>query len=97
MSLGTVTISATVDGKTATATLRVASSGVATVTVVVAPDLAVGDSTAATTILRDRDGNALNDRVVTWTVSNPAIANISAHDGRPDWPRGRLRHRHGNE
>jgi uncharacterized protein YjdB len=81
LSFGAVTISATVDGQTASAALEVAPPAVATVTIVIAPEVAAGDSIVATTILRDEDGNALTDRPVTWTVNNPGVATVSPTTG----------------
>ncbi|HEY9461690.1 MAG TPA: Ig-like domain-containing protein [Vicinamibacterales bacterium] len=81
VALGTATISATVDGKTATAPITVAPPAVATVTIVLNPDLIVGDTTTAQTILRDADQTTLKNREVAWTVENPTIASVSPTTG----------------
>ena len=75
---GTVSISGTVDTKTASATLVVTSSTVATVSVTAATtSLAVGQSTQATAVLKDVNGNTVT-APVTWSSSAPATASVSS-------------------
>lgn len=79
---GTVTISATSEGRTGLVTLTVtlAPRPVATVTVTV-PDtvlLVQGKPTLATAVLRDSTGTVLTGRVISWSSSNAAVATVSA-------------------
>lgn len=80
VSAGTATITATSEGRTGTATVTTAVTfPVATVTVTPAlATLVTGTSQQLTATLRDGAGNALTDRTITWTSSNPAIATVSA-------------------
>jgi uncharacterized protein YjdB len=76
---GSVTITATVDGRSGTAAITVAPQPVATVTL---------DPTGATTIVGRRvtfratafgaQGNPLTGRTIVWTSSNPVIATVSS-------------------
>jgi uncharacterized protein YjdB len=75
---GTVSISGTVDGKTASATLVVTSAVVASVTVTAATtSLSVGQSTQATAVLKDANGNIVT-APITWSSSAPSIASVSS-------------------
>jgi len=74
LQVGTTEITATADGKTAAKTLRVWPQPVASVTVepgeITLPQFRKSTFRA---VARDRRGNVLGDRVVTWTTSNPAV------------------------
>ena len=75
---GTASITATVDGKTASRDVRVISSPVATIAVTVASTtLAIGGTTQATALLRDAAGNVITGRPVTWSSSNNSIATVN--------------------
>jgi uncharacterized protein YjdB len=74
---GTTQVRATVDGVTATATVRVFRAPVARVTI--QPDslvLAPGSSGAFSAVALDAQGNALTGRAVTWTVANTGVATL---------------------
>ena len=78
---GTVTIAATVDGITGTATVTVQPPPVAVV--VVSPTsgtgtVAAGASAQFAASPRDAAGNVLTGRVVTWTSSNTAVATVTS-------------------
>lgn len=79
IALGAVTITATVEGQSATAAIMVVPVPVATVSVSPAPVSLVAFTTqqlSATT--RDAAGNILADRVVTWSSSNSGVATVSS-------------------
>ena len=74
---GTVTIRATVDGKSGQAAISVVSTPVATVEVT--PPIAsleIGDSVRLQAIPRATDGSVLSNRVATWTSSDNGVASI---------------------
>lgn len=75
---GQVSISATAEGKTGTASI----TGLAPVaTVTLRPDslvLAPGDTVTLVATLKDAAGNTLQDRTVAWTSPDPSIATVSA-------------------
>ena len=78
VATGTATITATVEGKTGTATLTVSEFAVASVTV--APSLTNLNPRASvqlTATVRDVTGAVATNRVVSWTSSNSAIASVS--------------------
>lgn len=80
VTAGTATITATSEGRTGTATVTTAVTfPVATVTVTpgVVP-LIQGSTQQLTATLRDGAGNALADRLITWTSSNTAVASVSS-------------------
>jgi alpha-tubulin suppressor-like RCC1 family protein/uncharacterized protein YjdB len=75
---GQVTISASSEGKTATAALTIAPVPVAVVTVTPATaDLLVGQTVQLTAATRDSLGVFLNGRVVVWTSSDTLFATVS--------------------
>ena len=80
VGVGSTEISATSEGTSASQMLRVWPQPVATVTVdpahVSVPQFQKVRFTATT---RDRRGNVLNDRAVTWSSSDPAIFYIKAN------------------
>lgn len=79
---GPVTITATSEGKSGTATVNVTAipvTPVATVTVSPsAPTIIVGSTVQLTASTLDADGNALTGRSITWASSNSSIASVSA-------------------
>ena len=86
VAAGTATISAASEGKTATANitvkLDVPAIPVASVSVAAAPDtLEAWDPSTMVATLRDANSNILTNRVVRWSVSNPAVATIDSVTG----------------
>jgi hypothetical protein len=78
VSPGTVTISATIDGKLGSKTLTVVPVPAATVSVTLAAGtVQMGQTTQATAVVRDLAGNALTGRTVSWSTSAPSIASVS--------------------
>ena len=79
VSKGQATVTATVEGKTASAIIFVTDASVAsaTVTAPVPSPFFVGQSVQATATLRDLTNNVLTNYAVTWTSSNPSVANVS--------------------
>lgn len=79
---GSATITASLDSKTANATVTVgvpAPEPVATITVTLnAGTLTVGQSTQATAVLKDANGNVLTGRTISWTSAAPELASVSA-------------------
>jgi len=83
VSAGSATITATSEGRTATASVQV--------TPVVAPVASIAFSTSATglavgqtlrlvTEVRDASGQVLTGRAITWTSSAPAVATVASAD-----------------
>jgi uncharacterized protein YjdB len=63
----------------ATSTVTIIPAAVASVQVVLGKSqLAVGEKTTATAIVRDAAGSILTGRVVTWSSSNPSVATVTA-------------------
>lgn len=78
VDLGTVSITATSEGRSGAATLVIAAPPVATVALTPALDsIGIGGSTQLTATLRDAGGNALTGRTITWTSGTPAVASVS--------------------
>ena len=79
MSPGEARISASVQGKSATATITVTARVVASV-IVTPPTISmrVGVSTPLQAQTLDADGATLTGRVVAWTTSDPLVAIVSA-------------------
>jgi uncharacterized protein YjdB len=76
---GSTTITATVDGVSGTSAVTVSDVPVAKVVVSPqAPTVTTGSSAQLTATLTDASGNAVSNRVVTWTTSNAAIASVSS-------------------
>jgi uncharacterized protein YjdB len=77
---GTVTINATSEGKTGTATLTVSPVPVSTVTVLPpSPDTVfIGYTLALSAVTKDSAGNVLTGRVITWASTAPSVATVSA-------------------
>ncbi|MET0397070.1 MAG: Ig-like domain-containing protein [Longimicrobiaceae bacterium] len=82
---GTATITATVEGISATARVRVRTPPPAAVaTLELRPDsvtLEVGRQRSFIATARDVNGFTLSGRVVTWSISNPAVASFGASGG----------------
>jgi uncharacterized protein YjdB len=78
VSTGAVIIRATSEGQTGDGTETVGSAPVATVTVNLAStSLAPGQTTQATAVARDANGNVLTGRSVSWSSLNTGIATVS--------------------
>ncbi|MBC8088369.1 MAG: Ig-like domain-containing protein [Phycisphaerae bacterium] len=76
---GTSTVTASIDGKSASAAITVLPPPVATVTIVSEPDpIVVGTTRLLIALLRDASGAPLNGRQVAWSSSSPAIASVTA-------------------
>jgi hypothetical protein len=79
VSAGSATIIATADSASGSATLAVTPPPVASVTVALGTSsLTVGQTTRATALLKDANGNVLTNRAVTWSSSNSAAATVSS-------------------
>ena len=77
VSVGSATISATVDGKTGTRLVDVVPPPVASVTVTAAAStIQAGQTTLATAVTRDAAGNVLTGRPIGWATSNPNVATV---------------------
>ena len=80
VGVGTAVITAVSEGKSANATITVSAPAPVT-TVSLTPTLAtvdVGSTLGLVAALRDAAGTVLQNRVVEWTSSDPAIASVSA-------------------
>jgi len=74
-----VTITATSEGQSGTASVTVANVPVASVTVSpTAPNMYVGGTVQLTATPKDAAGNVLSGRVIAWASPNTAIATVSA-------------------
>lgn len=81
LSGGTAVVTATSEGKSQTAHIRV-QVPVASVNVVQALDtLEAHDAVTMQAVLRDSTQQVLHDRVIRWVSSNPAIASIDSVSG----------------
>ena len=79
MGTGSTTITASSEGKLATASVTANPAVVASVSVSLnAGNLQVGQTTQAVAIARDSAGNAISGRAVTWSSSNPGAATVSS-------------------
>ena len=77
VSVGSATISATVDGKTGTRLVDVVPPPVASVTVTAAAStIQAGQTTLATAVTRDAAGNVLTGRPIGWATNNPSVATV---------------------
>jgi uncharacterized protein YjdB len=83
LSAGTMTVTATSEGKTGTATIVVTAVPVASVEISpTTQSVVVGDTTPAfTAVTKDGSGNTLSGRTVQWSSSNPSVATIDANTG----------------
>ncbi len=78
-AVGSVTITATSEGKSGTASITVTDVPVSSVEVVPASaSVAQGGTVQLMATPRDASGNALAGRVVTWTSSSSGVATVSA-------------------
>lgn len=76
---GTVTIMATIDGKTATTDITVQLAPVATVTITpAAKTIIISGVAQLTATLKDANGNVLTGRTVTWSSSDETKVTVSA-------------------
>jgi hypothetical protein len=79
VTAGSVTITATSEGKSGTAAITVLVVPVASVTVTPASaSIAVGATKQLSAVPKDSAGNTLTGRVVTWASSNSAVATVNA-------------------
>ena len=80
---GTMTVTATSEGKTGTATIVVLAVPVATVAISpTSQTVLVGSNTPAfTAVVKDASGNVLNGRTITFASSDPTVATINASTG----------------
>jgi uncharacterized protein YjdB len=79
---GPVSITATSEGQTGTASVTVTQAPVATVSV--SPSsvtLSVGGTQSFTATVRDASNNVLSGRTVTWSSDAPSVANINGSTG----------------
>ncbi|MBK7832773.1 MAG: Ig-like domain-containing protein [Gemmatimonadetes bacterium] len=78
VAVGSVTLTATSEGKSGSAGLAVVPPPVATISVVLASaTVIVGQSTTATPTLRDADGKVLIGRSIAWSSAEPTVATVS--------------------
>ena len=76
---GVVVILATVDGVTASATITVAPTPVASIEVTpVTPNVAVGDAIQLSATLRDATGAVLTGRTISWSSADESLAFVSS-------------------
>ena len=76
---GTITVTATVEGRVAVVTVTVTPVAVASIAVTpTALLLSAGQTRQLTAIILDAAGNRLTDRVVNWTTDAPDVAGVSA-------------------
>lgn len=80
VAAGSVTITASSEGKSGTATVVVTQPAVATVTVSPSSaSLLVGATTQLSVELRDAQGNVLTGRTVTWSSSATGVATVNSN------------------
>ena len=80
MAAGSVTITATSEGKTGTAAVTVTLAPVASVSVTPASAIVTtGQTVQLTATLRDAGGNILTGRVVTWGSNNTGVATVNGN------------------
>jgi uncharacterized protein YjdB len=83
LKAGSVTVTATSEGKSGTAALTVtapanAPAPVASMTLAVAPSINIGGTAQATVTLKDAAGNVLTGRTVNWVSSDASLVSVSA-------------------
>jgi hypothetical protein len=77
-AVGNATITGTVEGKAATATVTVVMTPVATVTVsATTPTLTVDRAAQLTAVAKDSAGNVLTGRAVTWRSADTTLATVT--------------------
>src|SRR5207253_731812 len=79
VTAGSVTITATSEGQSGTASITVAGAPVASVTVT-PPSASVpaGQTVQLTATLKDANGNVLTGRTVTWASNNTTVATVNS-------------------
>ncbi len=78
-AVGTVTISATSEGKTGVASATIQIVPVETVTVTPgATSVGAGTAVQLAAVTKDAAGNVLNGRIVSWSSSDDAVASVNA-------------------
>ena len=78
VAAGTVTITATSEGKSGTSTVTVTTAPVGSVTVTPSPTtIIIGQSTTLTATVKDVNGNTVS-RTVSWSSSNTAKATVTS-------------------
>ncbi|MDB4913260.1 MAG: hypothetical protein JWM95_904 [Gemmatimonadetes bacterium] len=77
IAAGTVTISASAEGKTGSATLVIAQMPVALVALSAPSAIRVGESAPTIAILTSANGTVLENRPISWSSSSPAVARVS--------------------
>jgi len=76
---GTATVTATIDGKSASSAVTVTAAAVTSVTASVnATALTVGQTTQASATAKDASGAVISGRTVTWSTSDAKIATVSS-------------------
>ena len=79
ISPGAASITATSEGRSASAAVTVSAVAIAAVSVTpTAVNLTVGQTTQLDPTVTDANGAVVNDRPVTWTSSNNAVATVSS-------------------
>ena len=80
VTAGSVTITATSEGQSGTASITVAGAPVASVTVT-PPSASVpaGQTVQLTATLKDANGNVLTGRTVTWASNNTTVATVNSN------------------
>lgn len=79
IAAGSVTISATIDGRTGTAAITVAPQAVASVAITPESEtIVVGRRVTFRATALDAQGNPLTGRTVVWTSSDPTVAAVSS-------------------
>lgn len=80
VAVGSTTITASAEGKSASVDLTVVPPPVTSVVVSLGQGtVSQGASTAAQVVLRDDQGGVLTDRTVSWTTGNPLVATVSGN------------------
>lgn len=82
-AIGQATITATSEGQTGRTTVTVTQAAVETVVVSPADTtIQVGGSAQFSAVTKDKNGNTLTGRSVTWSSNNPGVASIDAQSGK---------------
>jgi len=80
VSAGSVTITATSEGKSGAASATVTPAPVATVAVLLSPAaVSVGGASQATAVLQDAIGNVLTGRTISWSSTNTTVATVGSN------------------
>jgi uncharacterized protein YjdB len=77
-SAGTANITATSEGKTASAPVTVNPTAITSVTVALASPTAIGSTTQASATFRDANGNIVPGKITGWSSDNTSVATVSA-------------------